>query len=133
MKHAALYLASGVISGLAAFSLSTAARAEPAKPDALDRFDRTGEVVQCINMRSVQVTPIDDRTLLFKSGSTYYVNETRERCNAIDATFTRIELRLFSNRACSGEIVKVVHQMNSTFVGACSLGGFEKLAEKKAE
>lgn len=109
------------------------ARAETPDPDALDRFDRTGETASCISLRRLDITPIDDRTLLFDADGTFYLNETAGRCTKVDSNFTRIELRQFSNRICEGEILKVVHQANSTFVGSCSLGAFERLVEKSGQ
>ncbi|OFW99046.1 MAG: hypothetical protein A3E78_00615 [Alphaproteobacteria bacterium RIFCSPHIGHO2_12_FULL_63_12] len=94
---------------------------------ALEKFERTGETVSCVSLRSADITPVDESTLLVRVGSAYYVNDLRDKCGRIDDNFTRIDLRTFSNQLCSGEIVKVVHQSTGAFLGACSLGAFEKL------
>lgn len=97
---------------------------------ALDGFDRTGERVSCVSARSADITPIDETTVLVRSGGDYYVNALQGKCSRIADNFTRVEMRLFSNQLCSGEIVKVVHQANGTFLSSCSLGDFEKLTKK---
>lgn len=100
---------------------------------ALDNFDRTGETVSCISARSTDITPVDESTLLVRSGGAYYANVLQGKCSRIDDNFTRIELKLFSNQLCSGEIIKVVHQSNGTFLSSCSLGEFEKLRKKSPD
>ena len=100
---------------------------------ALKNFDRTGEIVSCVPMRSTDITPIDENTLLVRANGVYYVNTLRDKCGRIDDNFTRLELRMFSNQLCSGEIIKVVHQANGTFLSSCSLGDFEKLQKKSAD
>lgn len=120
--------------GVVVLVSAVAGAASAGVPDskALDQFDRTGETVSCIGMRSTDITPIDERTLLFRTGGDYYANTLKDKCSRINDNFTRIELNLFSNRLCSGEIVKVVHQSNGAFLSSCSLGDFEKLSKRPA-
>lgn len=123
-------IAAGVLAAGAAFLGSASAVPDE---DALDRFDRTGETVKCVNMRGTDITPIDESRLLFRVGANdYYLNETRGQCNDIDSNFTRIEVKLFGSQICSGEIIRVVNQAGGVFQGACSLGDFEKLTKKPA-
>lgn len=125
MKRVAASLIAGVV-------IVASADAGTANSKALDNFDRTGEAVNCVDSRSVDITPVGERTLLVKSGSNYFVNETHGKCARIYDKFTRIELNLFSTQICSGEILKVVHQTNGTYLGSCSFGEFEKLTKKPA-
>lgn len=121
---------SAVAIALTFCGLSTASAGRP-DAAALDRFDRTGETVACVNMRQTDITTIDEETLLFKVGpNEFYLNETRGPCNDADSNFTRMEVSLFGSRICSGEIVKIVDQSSGIFQGACSLGEFERLTRK---
>lgn len=122
--------------GVCAAVIAAASPAVAGRPDedALDRYNRTGETVNCVNMRSTDITAIDENTLLFRVGpGDYYLNTTRGACNDVDSNFTRIDVTLFGSRLCSGEILKVVDQQSGVFQGACSLGDFEKLTKKPAE
>lgn len=121
----------GVLALLAAASPAAAGRPDS---DALDRFDRTGETVKCVDMRRTDITAIDESTLLFRVGqSDYYLNETKGACNDADSNFSRFDIDLFNSRLCSGEILKVVENQSGIFQGACSLGDFEKLTKKPVE
>ncbi len=123
--------------GAIAAVLAAASAASAGRPDgdALENFDRTGETVNCVNMRSTDITPIDETRLVFRVGTNdYYLNEVRGECNDIDSNFTRIEVNLFGSQLCSGEILRVVDQSSGIFQGACTVGDFEKLRKKpKAE
>lgn len=113
---------------MAAVSVAAAGKGDA---DALAKFDRTGEMTSCVNMRSTTVTAIDEDTLLFRVGSgNYYVNETGSRCNDADSGFTRIELTLYGSQLCRGEIVSVINNSNGIHQGSCILGEFEKLVKK---
>lgn len=126
MKNAA-----GVLAFVAA--AASVASAEKDKTNMLDRFDRTGETVKCVDMRSTDISAIDEDTLLFRVGAgDYYVNETKGTCNDADSAFSRFDITLFGTRICSGEIIKIVDRSSGIFQGACSLGDFEKLAKKPA-
>ncbi|MFZ5616185.1 MAG: hypothetical protein ACOZAA_02525 [Pseudomonadota bacterium] len=124
MKKAACVLA-GVLAA------ASVASAEKEETDALDRFDRTGETVNCVEMRSTDISAIDEDTLLFRVGpGDYYVNETRGTCNDADSAFSRFDITLYGSRICSGEIIRIVDRSSGIFQGACSLGEFEKLTKK---
>ncbi len=124
MKHSIALISSLLL-------LAGAAAAARGDGAALDAFERTGETVSCVSMRSTDITPIDESRLLFRVGrSDYYLNETRNRCNDIDSKFTRIDVRLFGSQLCSMEILQIVDQQTGAFQGSCSLGAFEKLKKK---
>ncbi len=119
----------GLFAGV--FAAAASAGAIEGDADTLDRFDRTGETVSCVNMRSTNITAIDENRLLFQVGTgNYYLNETRSQCNDADSNFTRFDMTLFGSRICSGEVIKVVDQSSGIFQGACSLGEFERLTKK---
>lgn len=113
---------------------AAAAHAGTPDPDALDRFDRTGETVRCVDSRSTNFTPIDDTRLLVKVGAgTYYLNELEGACRDASSNLTRFETKSFGYQICAGEILKVVHRQSGMFAGSCSFGEFEKLVKKPAE
>ncbi len=113
-------------------ALTSAAVAERGDKTALDRFERTGETVNCVSMRSTSITAVDENRLLFKVGAgTYYLNEVRGQCKDVDSSFTRMEIRLFGSQICSSEIIDIVDQQSGMFQGACNLGEFEKLVLKQ--
>jgi hypothetical protein len=118
----------GVASGVLAM-VSVAAAGRP-DSSALDGFDRTGETVNCLDLRSTDITPVDESTFLFRVGGNYYVNNTRGACHDADSNFTRIDISMFGTQLCSGEILKIVDQSSGMFKGSCSLNSFEKLTKK---
>lgn len=113
--------------------LALASVAVAGRPDsaALDGFERTGETVNCVSLRSADITPVDESTFLFRAGGNYYVNEARGVCHGADSNFSRIDITMFGSQLCSGEILKVVEQSSGMFKGSCSLGAFEKLTKSK--
>jgi hypothetical protein len=122
-----------IIVTVVAGGLIASAYAQSDSKSPLDKFERTGETVNCVSMPTSDITPVDDRTFLVRTGaSTFYVNETRGICRGASASFTRLELNLFGSSLCSGEIVKVVDNQTGMFRSTCTLGVFEKLKKKDA-
>jgi len=121
--------------GAALLAAGSAFASEPAvdEADALDGFTPIGHSVNCVSMRSTSIDAIDDNRLLFKVGGRYYLNETSGSCERAASPFNRIEVRLFGNRACRGEILRVVDNQSGLFEGACSLGDFQELKKKPKE
>jgi hypothetical protein len=120
------------LTGALAFMLAaTPAVAGMPNSEALDDFEGTGEKVHCVEMRSADITPIDESTFLFRSGTgTWYLNRTRSACNDADSRFSRLDIKLFNTQLCSGEILRVVDRQSGIFQGSCALGDFERLAKK---
>lgn len=122
-----------IIAAIVAGGLIAPAHAQSDAKSPLDKFERTGETVNCVSTPSTDITPIDDKTFLVRTGaSAYYLNETRGVCRGASASFTRLELNLFGSNLCSGEIVKVVDNQTGMFRSTCTLGVFEKLKKKDA-
>lgn len=121
--------------GAALLIAGSALAAEPAadEPDALDGFVETGEIVNCVSMRSASIDAIGENRLLFKVGARYYLNETRGSCDRADSSFNRIEVTLVGPQACKGEIVRVIDNNSGIFEGSCSLGQFRTLKKKPKE
>lgn len=124
----------GVLS-VCLLTAGSALASDPAveEPDALDGFVETGDRVSCVRMRSTGIEAIDENRLLFKVGARFYLNETSGSCERADSTFYRLEARLFSPRACKGDIFSVIDNRSGFFAGACSLGEFQELKRKPKE
>ncbi len=122
--------------GVLFFVLAAGGIASAGVPDsaALERFNETGDSVKCVNMRSVDITAVNDSTFLFKVGTNdYYVNRTRDACNGASSNFTRMEVRLFGTQLCNGETLNVVEQQSGIYRGSCSLGDFQKLQKRSVD
>ncbi|MCB2096586.1 MAG: DUF6491 family protein [Parvularculaceae bacterium] len=99
----------------------------------LDAHERTGEVVNCLNLRQVSsIVAIDEETLLIKSGvNDYYVNELSGRCNGATRNSTRFEYATSIGQLCRNDILKVVDNSGGFLTGSCGVGSFERLATKE--
>lgn len=98
----------------------------------LARFERTGEMRDCISLASLsQIRPLSDKLFLVRVGvSDYYLNEVSGKCSGASSSFTYLQYRTSLNQLCRNEIINVVDQTTHVFVGSCGLGSFEKLKEK---
>ncbi len=119
--------------GFGVVVMASAAMAGRSDGAALDGFERTGETVSCVALRSSDITALDESTFLVRVGGNYYVNEARGACHDADSNFTRIEITMFGSQLCSGEILKIVDQSTGMFRSSCSLGAFEKLTKTQPE
>lgn len=124
-------LAVGLICAIAA-TTPAIADDEPMSEEAAERlaeFERTGEKLNCINIRSIsQITPLDERYFLVRVGvGRFYLNEVRGRCNNADRGFNRLQYTTSLSRLCRNEIINVVDNNQGFIVGSCGLGSFERL------
>lgn len=100
----------------------------------LNGMHRTGEVVDCINLRNVEnIDAVTDSKLIVNVGvSDYYVTETSGSCTGATHPNTRFERVRTGNRLCANDIVRVVDNSSGIMRGSCSLGSFEKLSKAPA-
>ncbi|GAB4518352.1 MAG: hypothetical protein Kow00133_03350 [Amphiplicatus sp.] len=119
---------------LAAMSCATTAseRVDEKVVDKLAGLERTGEKVTCLNVRNItSIDAADEKTFLVRVGvNDYYVNEARGRCSGATQTFNHLEYTITTTQLCKLDIIRVMDNQTGTFYGSCSLGEFEKLAEK---
>lgn len=111
-----------------------AAHADPEDAQAkLDSMERTGEIVDCLNLGNVsQIYAVDETTILVKAGvSQYYVAETSDCSGALHRN-ARFEHETTQNRLCRGDNLRVVDYFSGALRGACRVGSFEKLSKKPA-
>lgn len=100
----------------------------------LDKYNRTGETVTCLNLRRInQIRPLDDRHFLVSLGSgTHYLNIVSKACRGASRSNNRIQYTTSIGQLCQNEIINVIDNTSGIFMGSCGLGAFEKL-EKKSE
>lgn len=118
-----------------AFACSAGAHAGSAEEKAakaLDRFERTGEVRDCLLGSTIdEIDPITDELFLVRVGvNDYYLNEVNGACHGAARSFSRIEYVRSTSQLCRLQIITVVDNTSNIFLGSCSLGGFEKLNVK---
>lgn len=83
-----------------------------------------GEPVSCIDLHRVNSSQvITDTAILYRVGSTIYVNRPENGADALDRTDTLVT-RLNSTRLCSIDTVTVVDPVSRTFRGVVFLGDF---------
>ncbi len=93
----------------------------------LSKFEKTGDSVSCVMLRSVRKTEIlDDYTMLIETPGAVYLNELSGRCVGL-AREGRYVHKASANQMCQGDILQVIDSFGK-MRGACSLGSFEKLS-----
>lgn len=112
---------------VAAAALGEAAALDEKDAALLAKYQRTGEISTCLpNSTQNDFTAIGDSMFLVRSGSRYYLTETRGSCKRADDPFYRIELVIRGGQICRNQIVNVVDS-SGFFAGSCGLGDFERL------
>jgi hypothetical protein len=137
MKRALASVAFLSVFALSALAMSGAAIAGSAAEKAakkLDRFERTGEMTDCLMGSTVdEIDPITDELFLVRVGvGTYYLNEVSGSCNGAARGFSRLQYARSTPQLCRMQIVNVYDNGSNIFMGSCSLGAFEKLRLKPA-
>jgi hypothetical protein len=104
------------------------------KEEVLAKYERTGELQNCVPLQSIKSTDIlDDQTILFKmKGKGAYLNELPYKCPQLkwqDAFSYKTSV----NQLCNTDIITVIDTATPQRLASCGLGKFEKLNEKPAE
>ncbi|WDI31383.1 DUF6491 family protein [Hyphococcus flavus] len=97
--------------------------------ETLTQYERTGDVVSCLQLRQIRNTDApDDYTLLIEAaGGDMYLNELNGRCIGL-ARWQRYTLRSLLSKMCRGDIIQVM-DTSGRQMGSCSIGDFEKLSK----
>lgn len=108
--------------------LGSAAQAAPRDPEAeLARAIEgrvAGEPVDCIDLHRVRGTQIiTDTAIVYDAGSTVYVNRPRSGADSLDRWDTLVT-RLYSNRLCSIDTVRLYDTASHMTTGVVFLGDF---------
>ncbi len=118
-----------VVAGLAA--CSTASVPEQRSPDAQARYNQllagksAGEPVRCLpNYRTRDMVVIDDNTILFRDGSTVYVNHPLGGCGRLGRGNSALVTKTFNSQLCRGDISQVIDPTSGVIAGSCAMGDF---------
>ena len=84
-----------------------------------------GAPVSCLPPgRSGDMTHIAGGTVVFRSGSTYYVNNMRGGCANLNSQNALLTRQFGGGGLCSGEIAQIIQPTSGMTVGSCSFGEF---------
>ena len=85
-----------------------------------------GEPVNCIpTFRANEMQVIDDQTILFRDGSTIYLQKTNGSCPGLASGANTLVTRSHGiNQLCSGDIQRLVNLPSGVGAGACVFGPF---------
>lgn len=86
-----------------------------------------GKPITCLaDYRTKEIVVIDDRTVLYRDGRTYYRNDFQGgRCANLGAGFNALLTNRFGGTGlCRGDIAQVVDLTSGFTVGSCTLGDF---------
>ncbi len=115
---------------LIAGSLLAAGPALAANPQGEAQLERAlagrvaGEPVRCISLHnSSSSTIIDDTAILYRVGSTIYVNRPRAGAESLDRSDTMVN-RLWGSQLCSIDTVRMIDPHTGFFRGIVFLGEF---------
>ena len=116
---------------LVVLGLLTAAAAQAANPSGEEQLERAlagrvaGEPVRCINLHgSSSSTIIDETAILYRVGSTIYVNRPRNGAESLDRDDTMVNRLWGSSQLCSIDTVRMVDPTTGFFRGVVFLGEF---------
>lgn len=112
----------------ASLLIGGAAQAAPADNEAeLDRALAgrvAGEPVQCLDLHRVTSSQvINDTAILYRVGSTIYVNRPEAGADSLNRNDTMVT-RLSTTRLCNIDTVTMVEPTSGTFTGIVFLGDF---------
>jgi len=115
---------------LIAASLLIAGAAQAAPADNEAELDRAlagrvaGEPVQCLDLHRVTSSQvINDTAILYRVGSTIYVNRPEAGADSLNRNDTMVT-RLSTTRLCNIDTVTMVEPTSGTFTGIVFLGDF---------
>ncbi len=117
-----------VIAAVALFASGTADARPRLNPEAQLARELEGRVagepVDCISLRQVRSSRIiDDTAIVYDAGSTIYVNRPRAGAESLDR-WDILVTRLYSDRLCSIDTVRLVDQGSRFETGFVFLGDF---------
>ncbi|GJL92945.1 hypothetical protein [Hyphococcus sp.] len=122
-----LAITAGVLAAGALSASEASSKADKAQEE-LSKYEKTGDSVSCLMLRSIRDTDIlDDFTMLVKASGKTYLNEMSGRCSGL-AREGRYVHRAAGSGMCQGDIIQVIDSFG-TMRGSCSLGEFEELSE----
>jgi hypothetical protein len=121
-----ILLLSAALTGCAA-ELPTAPRSEQAQAKLQQTLAGrvAGPATACLQRQQTNdMITVDDYTVLFRRGSTYYRNDLPGGCNGLGSGFYTLVTRSPSGSLCRGDIATVADARTGVTVGSCTLGDF---------
>jgi hypothetical protein len=85
-----------------------------------------GPAVRCLpNYRTTDMEVVDDWTILFKEGSTVYVQNPRGGCRGLDnGGYTLVNRQFGVNQICDGDFNQLIDLRTNMYGGNCVYGPF---------
>lgn len=85
-----------------------------------------GRPVHCLpTYQSNDMVTIDDRTILFRSGRTTYLNNFHGSCSNLGSGgYALLTKQYGGSGLCEGDIAQVIDTANGFTVGSCAIGEF---------
>ncbi len=130
LRVSTLLLLGGTAAGLSFSSLPARESPSPRAAEKLAQAlqGRTpGQPVSCIaNLRgSAKMSVIDDTTILFRQGSTVYVQKPSGGCPSLgNGRYALVKRQVGGSQYCEGDIGEVVDPVSGFFAGSCVFGPF---------
>ena len=105
-------------------------RGEKRLADIMAKYEKTGEIKQCVNLRRLRESRvIDEHTIFFRGiGKTGYLNRFNGKCAGL-VREERFSYSTTINQLCRGEILTVLDSFGRSW-GSCAIGEFEELTKK---
>ena len=129
MKKIWLAAAAAALSGpaIAGGAATISARAS----ETLSAYEPTGEKVECLSTtQRISIEAVSETTFLVRSGGDYYLNHVRGKCSGATRNDVTLIFSLTKPQLCRLDTVIVEESVGNILRGSCSLGSFEKLAQK---
>ncbi|MCJ7421329.1 DUF6491 family protein [Sphingomicrobium astaxanthinifaciens] len=82
------------------------------------------EPVRCLPMNTQGSTAIDERTIVYRSGNTRYLQTFEADCNDVDRIGNALVIESQMGRTCSGDIARVVDTVSGMTGGVCVFRDF---------
>ncbi|MCF8474575.1 MAG: hypothetical protein K9G26_07755 [Emcibacter sp.] len=119
------------IVGLSVVSLSAMAE-EDKLVDALQKYEKTGKVGNCISIHQIKTSQvIDDYNILFiMNGSKAYLNTMKHRCSRLGFE-KAFSYKISTSQLCDVDIITVFDSSGGIQGPSCGLGKFIEYKEKK--
>ncbi|MFC7050859.1 DUF6491 family protein [Emcibacter nanhaiensis] len=128
----ALVLAMGSIAGVAAAAEDGAEKPAAEEPEALAKYERTGDVRKCVPISFIDHTQVlDDQHILFHmKGKKIYLNKLPRRCPRLgfEKSFA---YKVSINQLCNVDIITVFDNTSGIPGPSCGLGDFEEVKKKE--
>ena len=127
--------AAGMLAAITEAAAQTDESPERSASAVLDRYESTGEFVDCIDLRDLRFNArhiLNDRMILFEGDSNRaYLNVLDSECPFLEA-YGQFRIDTSAGRLCNTETITVLQRQAGAGT-QCGLGDFEVLAKVKKD